>query len=146
MTKECIEKNTPSRQLPIRQVAAAVLIDKDKRILIAERPKTKELGGLWEFPGGKMKDGETPEQCLTRELFEELGVDIANSCIFPLTFASHRYDDFHLIIYLYVCRQWQNIPIGKEGQQLKWVKTSELAQYEMPVANREMVSMLRDYL
>ncbi len=131
---------------PILLVAAVALIDVDGRVLIAERPKGKHLEGLWEFPGGKLRDGETPEAALIRELDEELGVDIEESCLAPISFASHAYEDFHLLMPLYVCRIWKGMPQPREGQRLKWVKPARLRDYPMPPADAPLVATLRDLL
>ncbi|MBT3627721.1 MAG: (deoxy)nucleoside triphosphate pyrophosphohydrolase [Rhodospirillaceae bacterium] len=131
---------------PILLVAAVALIDVDGRVLIAERPKGKHLEGLWEFPGGKLADGETPEAALIRELDEELGVDIEESCLAPISFASHAYEDFHLLMPLYVCRIWNGTPQPREGQKLKWVKPARLRDYPMPPADAPLVATLRDLL
>ena len=113
-------------------VAAVALIDADGRVLIAQRPEGKSLAGLWEFPGGKVEQGERPEQALVRELKEELNIDVAESCLAPLTFASHAYDDFHLLMPLYVCRRWKGDVTSNEGQTLKWVRAKALRDYPMP--------------
>src|SRR5580765_8441505 len=131
---------------PIVLVAAVALIDADGRVLLAERPAGKHLAGLWEFPGGKVNPGETPEAALIRELAEELGVDVAASCLAPFTFASHTYPDFHLLMPLYVCRKWSGIPVAREGQQLAWVRPARLGDYPMPPADKPLVAMLRDLL
>ncbi len=123
-------------------VAACALIDADGRILIAQRPAGKPMAGLWEFPGGKIEDGERPEQTLIRELKEELGIAVSEDCLAPLTFASHRYPDFHLLMPLYVCRRWQGIVTARERQQLAWVKPSRLQEYQMPPADVPLVSHL----
>lgn len=127
-------------------VAACALIDKDSRVLIAQRPVGKSMAGLWEFPGGKMEEGETPEACLIRELHEELGIDTWESCLAPIGFASHAYDDFHLLMPLFVCRKWQGTPQSKEGQALKWVSAQRLGDYDMPPADIPLVAQLRDLL
>jgi 8-oxo-dGTP diphosphatase len=127
-------------------VAAVALIDSDGRVLLAERPAGKHLAGLWEFPGGKVQPGETPEAALIRELAEELGIDVHASCLAPFTFASHAYPDFHLLMPLYVCRKWQGIVIPCEGQRLAWVRPARLGDYEMPPADTPLVAMLRDLL
>src|ERR1041384_1506333 len=121
---------------PIILVAAVALIDPDGRVLIAERPAGKHLAGMWEFPGGKVQQGETPETALVRELAEELGIDVHESCLAPFTFASHAYSDFHLLMPLYVCRKWSGIVIAREGQQLKWVRPARLGDFEMPPADK----------
>ena len=127
-------------------VAAAALIDKDGRILLAQRPEGKSMAGLWEFPGGKIKAHESPEQALIRELHEELGIDTWASCLAPLTFASHAYEDFHLLMPLFVCRKWGGIPISREGQTLKWVHAPDLTKYAMPPADLPLIPILRDWL
>ena len=131
---------------PIVLVAAVALIDPDGRVLIAERPAGKHLAGMWEFPGGKVQQGETPEAALVRELAEELGIDVHESCLAPFTFASHAYPDFHLLMPLYVCRKWSGIVTAREGRRLKWVRPSLLGDYEMPPADKPLVAMLRDLL
>jgi len=131
---------------PIVLVAAVVLIDVDGRVLLAQRPNGKHLAGLWEFPGGKVQPGETPEAALIRELDEELGISTHESCLAPFTFASHGYENFHLLMPLYVCRKWQGIATSREGQQLKWVRPAQLAEYPMPPADKPLVAMLRDLL
>ncbi len=127
-------------------VAAAALVDADGRVLIARRPHGRSMGGLWEFPGGKVERGETPETALIRELREELGVDVGAHCLAPFAFASHRYPDFHLLMPLYVCRMWTGTARPREGQALEWVRPPRLGNYEMPPADRPLVAMLRDYL
>jgi len=127
-------------------VAAVALIDVDGRVLLAERPAGKHLAGMWEFPGGKVKDGETPEAALIRELDEELGISVHESCLAPFTFASHSYENFHLLMPLYVCRTWQGIVVAREGQRLKWVRPAQLADYPMPPADKPLVAMLCDLL
>ncbi|MHA6347262.1 8-oxo-dGTP diphosphatase MutT [Roseivivax sp. CAU 1761] len=127
-------------------VAAVALIDVDGRVLLAQRPAGKSMAGLWEFPGGKVEDGETPEAALIRELHEELGIETWQSCLAPLTFASHGYDDFHLLMPLFACRKWQGTPVGREGQVLKWVQARDLASYPMPPADVPIVPILRDWL
>jgi 8-oxo-dGTP diphosphatase len=127
-------------------VAACALIDADGRVLIAQRPQGKAMAGLWEFPGGKIEANETPEATLIRELREELGVDTAASCLAPLTFASHAYDDFHIVMLLYVCRQWKGTPHGHEGQALKWVRATQLADFDMPEADIPLIPALIDLL
>ena len=123
-------------------VAACALIDPDGRILIAQRPKGKSMAGLWEFPGGKVEAGERPEQSLIRELKEELGITVKEECLAPLTFASHLYPDFHLLMPLYVCRRWEGIVTGQEQQQLKWVRPADLKTYPMPPADEPLISHL----
>jgi 8-oxo-dGTP diphosphatase len=127
-------------------VSAVALVDTDGRVLLAQRPPGKPLAGLWEFPGGKVNPGETPETALIRELTEELGIDVAASCLAPFTFASYTYPDFHLLMPLYVCRKWSGIPMAREGQQLKWVRPARLGDYPMPPADAPLVAMLRDLL
>jgi 8-oxo-dGTP diphosphatase len=134
------------RALPVVLVVAVALVDADGRVLLAERPAGKPMAGLWEFPGGKVRDGETPEAALIRELKEELGIDVAESCLAPLSFASHRYDDFHLLMPLYVCRRWQGMVTPHEGQRLAWVRPPRLNEYPMPPADKPLVAMLRDLL
>ena len=131
---------------PVILVAAVALIDVDGRVLLAERPAGKHLAGMWEFPGGKVQSGETPETALIRELDEELGVDVEASCLAPFTFASHPYPEFHLLMPLYVCRKWSGIVTAREGQRLKWVRPAQLADYPMPPADKPLVAMLRDLL
>jgi 8-oxo-dGTP diphosphatase len=127
-------------------VSAVALIDADGRILLAQRPPGKSLAGLWEFPGGKVEPGETPEAALIRELHEELGIDTQASCLAPLTFASHSYPDFHLLMPLFACRRWQGIPQAREGQTLAWVKPGALRDYPMPPADLPLIPILRDWL
>lgn len=127
-------------------VAAVALIDAGGRVLLAQRPEGKSLAGLWEFPGGKVDPGETPEQALIRELQEELGIDTWTSCLAPLTFASHTYDDFHLLMPLYACRRWQGIPHPREGQSLAWVRAADFGKYEMPPADLPLLPVLREWL
>jgi 8-oxo-dGTP diphosphatase len=131
---------------PLVLVAAAALVDADGRVLLAQRPAGKSMAGLWEFPGGKVNAGETPEAALIRELSEELGVDVTASCLAPFTFASYSYPDFHLLMPLYVCRKWSGIPAAREGQQLAWVRPARLGDYPMPPADKPLIAMLRDLL
>ena len=131
---------------PLVLVAAVVLVDADGRVLLAQRPDGKSMAGLWEFPGGKVDPGETPEAALIRELREELGIDVAASCLAPFTFVSHAYPDFHLLMPLYVCRKWSGIPLAREGQRLAWVRPARLVDYAMPPADKPLVAMLRDLL
>jgi len=127
-------------------VSAVALIDPDGRVLLAQRPEGKSMAGLWEFPGGKVEAGETPEAALIRELQEELGIDTWASCLAPLTFASHAYADFHLLMPLFACRKWQGIARPREGQNLKWVRVNDLRNYSMPPADVPLIAMLRDWL
>ncbi len=132
--------------LPILLVAAAALVDVDSRVLIAKRPEGKTLAGLWEFPGGKVDAGETPEAALRRELREELGIVVCETCLAPFTFASHAYKDFHLLMPLYLCRNWEGTITPQEGQELAWCRASRLSRYEMPPADQPLIPMLRDLL
>ncbi|MGY9018120.1 MAG: (deoxy)nucleoside triphosphate pyrophosphohydrolase [Alphaproteobacteria bacterium] len=132
--------------VPIILVVAVALVDIDGRVLIAQRPKGKSMAGLWEFPGGKVEEGEQLEAALIRELEEELGIDVSENCLAPFTFASHSYDDFHLLMPLYVCRVWDGTVTPKEGQVLKWVRPLQLKEYPMPPADVPLVAMLRDLL
>lgn len=127
-------------------VAACALVDPDNRILIARRPQGKPMAGLWEFPGGKVEAGETPEACLIRELAEELGVTTWESCLAPLTFASHTYPDFHLLMPLYVCRKWEGHARPHEHEAVKWVRALQLRDYEMPAADEPLIPALIDLL
>jgi 8-oxo-dGTP diphosphatase len=127
-------------------VAACALIDTDTRVLLARRPEGKKMAGLWEFPGGKVNPGETPEIALIRELREELGIDVAASCLAPFAFASHAYDNFHLLMPLYLCRRWEGMVQPLEGQALAWVRPNKLTEYEMPAADKPLVPLLRDFL
>jgi 8-oxo-dGTP diphosphatase len=127
-------------------VVACALIDSDGRILLAQRPEGKSLAGLWEFPGGKVEPGETPEETLVRELHEELGIVTKIACLAPLSFASHSYDNFHLLMPLYICRRYEGIPQGKEGQALKWVRPQALRDYPMPPADEPLIPVLQDLL
>ncbi len=127
-------------------VSAVALIDADGRVLLAQRPEGKSLAGLWEFPGGKVEPGETPEAALIRELKEELGIDTWQSCLAPLTFASHTYETFHLLMPLFACRRWQGTVHGAEGQNLAWVRPNALRDYPMPPADLPLIPILRDWL
>lgn len=127
-------------------VVACALVDPDGRVLIAQRPEGKALAGLWEFPGGKIEAGERPEQTLIRELAEELGVAVEEPCLAPLTFASHAYDDFHLLMPLYVCRRWNGTVTGREGQALRWVRPDRLRDFPMPPADEPLIAHLVDLL
>ncbi|MCB1508209.1 MAG: (deoxy)nucleoside triphosphate pyrophosphohydrolase [Hyphomicrobiaceae bacterium] len=127
-------------------VVAVALVDADNRVLIAQRPEGKSLAGLWEFPGGKVEPGEAPEAALIRELSEELGIDTSAACLAPLTFASHAYEDFHLLMPLYVCRRWKGIAQPREHQALKWVKANRLRDFPMPEADLPLIAPLMDLL
>ncbi len=127
-------------------VVACALIDADGRVLIAQRPEGKTLAGLWEFPGGKLEPNERPEAALIRELHEELGITVKEACLAPLTFASHAYDDFHLLMPLYICRRWEGLAISKEGQNLKWVRPNQLRDYPMPAADIPLIPHLTGLL
>ncbi len=127
-------------------VSAAALVDKDGRVLLAQRPEGKSMAGLWEFPGGKVEPGETPEAALIRELREELSIDTWESCLAPLTFASHAYDDFHLLMPLFICRKWKGVICARERQKLAWVPPGKLSEYPMPAADSPLIPILRDWL
>lgn len=127
-------------------VSAVALIDVDGRVLLAQRPDGKSMAGLWEFPGGKVEPGETPEEALVRELNEELGIDTWTSCLAPLSFASHRYDHFHLVMPLFACRKWRGQPQSREGQTLKWVRPRDMRGYPMPPADLPLIPILRDWI
>jgi 8-oxo-dGTP diphosphatase len=127
-------------------VAAVALVDADGRILLAQRPPGKSMAGLWEFPGGKVEPGERPEQCLIRELHEELGIEVKEACLAPLTFASHGYESFHLLMPLWICRRWSGTPVAREGQTLAWVKPARLRDYPMPPADEPLIPVLRDLI
>ncbi len=131
---------------PLVLVAAVALVDVDGRVLMQCRPAGKAMAGLWEFPGGKVEPGETPEACLIRELREELALDVTEVCLAPLTFASHAYEDFHLLMALYVCRRWEGRPRPREGQETRWVRPLRMGELEMPAADVTLVAMLRDLL
>ena len=131
---------------PILLVVAAALVDSDGRVLIAKRPQGKSLAGLWEFPGGKLEAGETPEACLIRELDEELGIQVSQACLAPFVFASHGYDSFHLLMPLYLCRRWEGSARAREHEAIAWVKPSRLSDYPMPPADAPLVAWLRDLL
>ncbi len=136
----------PDMTLKTVLVSAVALIDTDGRVLLAQRPEGKSMAGLWEFPGGKIEAGETPEAALVRELHEELGIETWDSCLAPLTFASHSYDTFHLLMPLFACRKWNGVPQGREGQKLAWARASELRNFEMPPADIPLIPILRDWL
>jgi len=127
-------------------VSAVALIDADGRVLLAQRPEGKPMAGLWEFPGGKVEPGESPEAALIRELHEELGIETWNSCLAPLTFASHAYETFHLLMPLFACRKWQGVPHPKEGQTLAWARPNQLRDYPMPAADIPLIPIIRDWL
>lgn len=131
---------------PLLLVAAAALIDADGRVLICQRPEGKQLAGLWEFPGGKVEPGETPEACLIRELEEELAIKVAQACLAPFVFASHGYERFHLLMPLYLCRRWEGRVTAREHQATAWVKPERLGDYAMPPADAPLVAWLRDCL
>lgn len=144
---EAIELPPPEcPQKPVVFVAAAAILDADGRVLIAQRPEGKKMAGLWEFPGGKVDQGETPEFALMRELKEELDIDTRPCCFSPIAFASHGYDDFHLMMPLFVCRVWKGTVSGKEGQAFKWVYPSDLYDYPMPDADKPLVAQLQELL
>ncbi|MDZ3836011.1 MAG: (deoxy)nucleoside triphosphate pyrophosphohydrolase [Rhodospirillales bacterium] len=140
------EAAAPGPPLPLLLVAAVAMVDVDGRVLLAQRPEGKAMAGLWEFPGGKVDEGETPEAAVVRELAEELGVDITESCLAPFTFASHRYAEAHLIMPLYLCRVWRGTPTPREGQALRWLRPRAMAALPMPPADAPLVAMLRDFL
>lgn len=131
---------------PILLVVACALVDADRRVLIAQRPQGKHMAGLWEFPGGKLEPGETPEAALIRELREELSIETREACLAPLSFASHSYEHMHLLMPLYVCRKWQGTPIAGEHQALKWVRPQALRDYPMPPADEPLIAALCDLL
>jgi 8-oxo-dGTP diphosphatase len=136
----------PEGGKPLLLVAACALVDVDGRVLLARRPEGKKMAGLWEFPGGKMNPGETPEAALIRELKEELGIDVAAACLAPFAFASHDYDTFHLLMPLFICRRWRGNPTPREGQTLAWARAAKLTEYEMPPADKPLIPLLRDLL
>jgi 8-oxo-dGTP diphosphatase len=139
------DARTPDAK-PLLLVAACALVDVDGRVLLARRPEGKKMAGLWEFPGGKLNPGETPEAALIRELKEELGIDVAAACLAPFAFASHDYEGFHLLMPLFVCRRWKGTPTPRENQTLAWVRASKLTEYEMPPADKPLIPLLRDFL
>ncbi|MCD8571519.1 MAG: (deoxy)nucleoside triphosphate pyrophosphohydrolase [Alphaproteobacteria bacterium] len=144
---EALEQPKPNHpDLPVVLVAAVALVDADGRILLAQRPPGKPMAGLWEFPGGKVEEGELPEFALMRELEEELGIETRPGCFFPIGFASHSYESFHLLMPLFVCRTWRGVVEPLEGQSLKWVKLSELSDYPMPAADIPLVAAIRQML
>jgi 8-oxo-dGTP diphosphatase len=145
---EAIPPNIPRRMahLKLILVVACALVDADKRVLIAQRPPGKTMAGLWEFPGGKIEPGERPEATLIRELHEEIGITVSEACLAPLTFASHAYDDFHLLMPLYICRRWEGEVIAREGQNLAWVRSNKLRDYPMPAADIPLIPHLTDLL
>src|SRR6202046_1580781 len=136
----------PEGGKPLLLVAACALVDVDGRVLLARRPEGKKMAGLWEFPGGKMHQGETPEAALIRELKEELGIDVSAACLAPFTFASYDYERFHLLMPLYLCRRWKGVAMPRENQTLKWVRPAQLPDYDVPPADKPLISMLRDFL
>ena len=131
---------------PLLVVTACALVDADNRVLLSRRPEGKTLAGLWEFPGGKLEPGEAPEDCLVRELEEELGIVTKVACLAPLTFASHAYPDFHLLMPLFICRRYEGIATGREGQEIRWVRVRELRDYPMPPADEPLIPVLADLL
>jgi 8-oxo-dGTP diphosphatase len=148
LDRACLEaeERAGAGGLPLVLVAAAALIDIDGRVLLARRPEGKVMAGLWEFPGGKLAKDETPEAALIRELKEELGIDITQSCLAPLIFASHAYEDFHLLMPLFACRVWKGTPEPLEDQTLKWVRPYDMGGYDMPPADAPLVALLQDFL
>jgi 8-oxo-dGTP diphosphatase len=141
-----VSQTDPAGSKPLLLVAACALVDVDGRVLLARRPEGKKMAGLWEFPGGKLNPGETPEIALIRELKEEIGIDVTATCLAPFAFASHDYDAFHLLMPLFLCRRWRGIPTPRESQTLAWVRASRLAEYEMPPADKPLIPLLRDFL
>lgn len=137
---------TAGVSLPVLLVAAAALVDRDNRVLVAERPAGKSMAGLWEFPGGKVGPGETPEAALVRELAEELSIEVCETCLAPFTFASHSYETFHLLMPLFLCRNWDGDIVPREGQRVRWIRASRLADLPMPPADLPLIPMLRDLL
>jgi 8-oxo-dGTP diphosphatase len=141
-----VEAREKADDLPVVLVVAVALVDIDGRVLLAQRPEGKAMAGLWEFPGGKVHEGELPEAALIRELKEELGIDVTGSCLAPITFASHTYDYFHLLMPVFACRAWKGEATPLEGQALKWVHPVRMADYPMPPADVPLVALLRDLL
>jgi 8-oxo-dGTP diphosphatase len=141
-----LESTSRMANIKVVLVIACALVDVDKRVLIAQRPPGKALAGLWEFPGGKVEPGERPEETLIRELREELGIEVREPCLAPLTFASHAYDDFHLLMPLYICRRWEGQVLAREGQALAWVRANKLRDYPMPPADLPLLPHLIDLL
>jgi 8-oxo-dGTP diphosphatase len=133
-------------EVKLTLVVACALVDADKRVLLAQRPPGKTLAGLWEFPGGKVEPGERPEVTLIRELKEEIGITVSEACLAPLTFASHTYSDFHLLMPLYICRRWEGLAVAREGQTLAWVRVNKLRDYPMPPADLPLLPHLEDLL
>jgi len=147
MSKLCPDiPNRAAGPVKLVLVSAVIMIDIDGRILLAQRPKGKSMAGLWEFPGGKIEAGETPERALIRELTEELNIDVTEACLAPFVFASHTYEDFHLLMPTFLCRQWDGILTAREGQNLKWVKIQDLKNHPMPPADAPLIPMIRDFL
>lgn len=145
-TDLCPGPARPDGPLPILLVAAAALVDADGRVLVAQRPVGKHLAGTWEFPGGKVEPGESPEDALVRELKEELGIDTSASCLAPTGFASHAYEQFHLVLLLFACRRWHGRPVGQAGEAVRWVRVPELFQLDMPPADRPLIGLLQALL
>jgi 8-oxo-dGTP diphosphatase len=143
---DAINAAPPPQPAKIVHVSAVVLVDRDGRVLLAQRPAGKALAGLWEFPGGKIEPGETPEAALVRELKEELGIDTAQSCLAPLTFVSHPYDDFHLLMQVFACRVWKGAVTAHEHQNIAWVFPRDFAKYPMPPADLPLIPVLQDLL
>jgi 8-oxo-dGTP diphosphatase len=141
-----VERTISMAALKLTLVVACALVDADNRVLLAQRPPGKSLSGLWEFPGGKVEPGERPEVTLIRELKEEIGITVSEACLAPLTFASHAYPDFHLLMPLYICRRWDGFAVGREGQNLAWVRANKLRDYEMPPADLPLLPHLEDLL
>jgi len=140
------ENRTRSNKVGLVIVVACALIDEDNRVLLAQRPEGRKMAGLWEFPGGKIETGESPETALIRELEEELSITVPRPCLAPLTFASHAYDDFHLLMPLYICRKWEGEAVCREHAALKWVRAARLRDYPMPAADLPLIPILQDWL